>query len=183
MMQKGFIQHHLCIFKNLKKLVYSVANGAGFTLIELLIVIAIMGILGTVSIAGFNNFNKAQILQTSASDVATMLNLAKYRAQSQAKLGPRCGDSGYTLVGYRVDISQANGSYLLKAICQNSGITTSDSIGSAKILPKSLSFTSSPTFTFAVLSGKVLAPGQIGISGFGNQKTITIDSLGGVNVQ
>lgn len=154
----------------------------GFTLIELMIVLSITAVLGTIGVAGFMTYNKAQILQSSASNLATMLNLAKSRAQSQVKLGASCSES-QTLEGYSVDISFVDNKYTLNSRCLGvlSAVDT-------KSLPQNVSFkspdTSPASFFFPVQKGGVEASGQIVILDSGGRtKTIIINSLGGVSVQ
>jgi len=150
----------------------------GFTLIELLVVMTITIILGTLTIARFDNYKQVQVLQTSTNEVATMLNEAKSRAQSQVKLSS-CGASK-TLSGYEVDISSTNETYKLISLCSGS-LTTLET----KTLPKNVIFknTSSTSFFFPVLSGGVQAAGSVTISSSGKIKTITVNTLGGIRVQ
>jgi prepilin-type N-terminal cleavage/methylation domain-containing protein len=154
----------------------------GFTLIELMIAISIIAILGALGIVGFSNFNKAQVLQTSAKEVIAMLNLAKSRAQSQIK--PLAFCSGGSLSGYKVIISNLK-KYSLYLSCStgvDSLITEQD-----KSLPTGLNFSedSSLSFFFPVRSGGIqasgLSPWQIIIlDNDGKTKTITINPGGNV---
>jgi len=157
----------------------------GFTLIELLVVMAITVILGTLTIAGFDSYKQVQVLQTSTNEVVTMLNEAKSRAQSQVKLGSatKCNDVNKNLVDYKVDVSRANNNYKLSIDCQDSSQNPFSEILETKILPKNVSFTSSTSFSFPVLSGGVQTPGSITISGSGKTKTITVNALGGISTQ
>jgi len=152
----------------------------GFTLIELMVVISITAVLGTLGIAGFVNYNQTQVLQTSANEVVTMLNLAKSRAQSQIKPSELCLNSE-SLSGYSVVISTPR-KYTLYLRCSISGdkkINEQD-----KLLPTGLSFGNNSSFFFPVQKGGVETPGQIVISSSdGRTKIITINSLGGVSMQ
>ena len=154
----------------------------GFTLIELMVVLSVTAVLGTLGIAGFTTYNQVQTLQVSANDLATTLNVARSRALSQVKLGSSCSASSQILEGYSVDISVPNKSYTLSSRC--SGATSNLDI---KTLPQNVSFKSpdtSPTsFFFPVLLGGVQTAGQIVITGFGRDKIIVINSLGGVSSQ
>jgi len=159
----------------------------GFTLIELLVVMAITTVLGALTIAGVDNYNHVQVLQTSTNEVVTMLNEAKSRAQSQVKLGNCSEIADRTLVDYRVDISQTNNSYSLSIDCQDSSDPPNiyPEVLETENLPKNVSFTSqsSPSFSFPVISGGVQAVGIIKISGSGKTKMITVSALGGISVQ
>ena len=150
----------------------------GFTLIELMVVLSITAVLGTLGIAGFMTYNQTQVLQTSASEVVTMLNLAKSRAQSQIKPFALC-PSG-TLDGYSVKIVQDR-SYALWLKCSGLDVKINEQ---DKNLPSGLRFTSSIIFFFPVQTGGVQALGEFAISSSdGKKKTIKVNSLGGVSVQ
>lgn len=155
----------------------------GFTLIELMIVLSVTAVLGTLGIAGFTSFNQTQILQTSANEVVTMLNLAKSRALSQVKLGSSCSAPSQILEGYNVDISITNNSYTLSSRC----FEATNNLDT-KTLPQNVTFETPDTFPtsffFPVLSGGAQkTPGKIVITGFGRNKTIIVNSLGGVSIQ
>ena len=150
----------------------------GFTLIELMVVLSITAVLGTLGIAGFTTYNQIQTLQSATSNVATILNLAKSRAQSQVKLTPLCSSSE-TLVGYKVEIL-APKNYTLYLRC--SGVDR-QVVEEAKILPSDLSFNANTSFFYPIQTGGVQTPGQITIEGYGRSKTIRVNSLGGVSVQ
>ena len=187
---RGFIQHHLCGFRNFRKHFCLDMSGAGFTLIELLVVIAIIGVLTIFTIAGYDNYRKAQILQTASNEVATMLNLARSRAQSQIKPPVTCPNPSpsNTLNGYKVVIT-APKSYALQVSCSASG--DKPIVGQSKQLPKDVAFTSvpNPSFFFPIQTGGVTFVNgntivvQYGGSG-GETKTITVDpALGEVSIQ
>lgn len=155
----------------------------GFTLIELMVVLSIAAVLGTLGIAGFNNYNKVQVLQSSANEVVTMLNLAKSRAQSQVKSGSACDSASKTLKGYSVDISKTNGSYSLISHCFVGMSELTDTL-EAKKLPANLIFDVNISFFFPVQAGGVEVPGQFIISNSdGKQRIIKVNALGGVSVQ
>lgn len=153
----------------------------GFTLIELMIVLSITAVLGTMGAAGFLTYNKIQVLQSSASNIVTMLNLAKSRAQSQVKLGPSCGSESQ-IQGYSVDLIDSK-SYKLVSHCSGGSNDLNKTI-----LPQNVNFKSpdtSPTsFFFPVQTGGVETSGKIVISDSdGKTRTIIVNSLGGVSIQ
>jgi prepilin-type N-terminal cleavage/methylation domain-containing protein len=150
----------------------------GFTLIELMVVLTVTAVLGILGIAGFTTYNQIQILQSASSDVVTILNLAKSRAQSQVKISALCGSSE-TLNGYKVEIL-APKNYTLHLRCSGVDRQVSEE---TKILPNDLSFNISTSFFFPIQMGGVQASGQIVISGFGRSKTVIVNSLGGVSIQ
>lgn len=168
---------------NIKLIIYHLSfiirKSRGFTLIELMVAISITAVLGTLGIAGFINYNKVQVLQTSASEVVTMLNLAKSRAQSQIKPSSLCPEpnnlNGYTVVIdapliYRLELNCSDGSH---PVIEEQN----------KELPTSLNFNSDISFFFPVQTGVVQASGPLTISDSGGKtKTISVNSLGGVIV-
>lgn len=159
---------------------FIIRKSVGFTLIELMVAISITAVLGTLGIAGFTSYNKAQALQTSTNEVVTMLNSAKSRAQSQVKLGSVCNElSPYLLKGYKVEILASDETYLLKILCEG----TADEVITKKTLPPNVIFTSGESsFFFPVQKGGVETVGSITISSGGKTRTITVNSLGGVSV-
>ncbi|MDP2638083.1 MAG: prepilin-type N-terminal cleavage/methylation domain-containing protein [Candidatus Levybacteria bacterium] len=155
----------------------------GFTLVELMVVLSISAILGTLGIAGFNNYNRFQIIQNAASDLVTTFNTARSRAQSQVKLGSSCttGDSSI-LEGYSVDISDDNVSYTLNSHCSGSILPNEIS---KKKLPDNVSFinVSTASFFFPVITGGVKDAGSITLSGYGMEKNIVVNPYGGISMQ
>lgn len=148
----------------------------GFTLIELMVVLSVTAVLGTLGIAGFVIYNQVQVLQSATSDVVTVLNLAKSRAQSQIKPSGCIGG----LNGYKVVITTPR-TYTLYARCSISLDVKIEEQN--KLLPASLSFELSKSFFFPIQTGGVEEDGQIVILGYGREKTITINSFGGVSVK
>ena len=162
---------------------FGMTTERGFTLIELMVVLSVTAVLGTLGIAGFTTYNQVQILQSATSEVVSVLNLAKSRAQSQIKPSNLCSSSG-SLEGYKVEIL-APKNYTLYLRCNVSESSTKDEPvdEEAKVLPSDLNFGSNVSFFFPVQTGGVQTSGQIVISGFGRSKTIIVNSLGGVSVQ
>src|SRR3989344_3552757 len=139
-------------------------NKQGFTLIEVVIAFSIMAIISLVGIAAFLSYNRAQVLNTAASDVVGILNLAKARSSSQVKLASCEG----SLDSYKVGLCKLSSVDCLSpesdpdpekakdiavyAVC--GGTTVSPAVVSKK-LPQGISFSSGgPTvFLFRVLTG------------------------------
>lgn len=157
---------------------FMIRKSAGFTLIELMVVLSVTAILGTFGIVGFTTYNDIQTLQSAASDVASVLNLAKSRAQSQVKFSALCSTSG-KLDGYKVEIL-APKNYNLYLRCSENDRKVDEE---AKVLPRNVSFNESISFFFPIQTGGVQAAGQIVILGFGRSKTVIVNSLGGVSIQ
>lgn len=160
----------------------NLSSPKGFTLIELLVVIAIIAALSIIGIAALVAYSRAQVLNASASDIATLLNAAKSRAQSQVK--PTTGVcSTSPLDSYQVSLSIASKTYQLNAVCAGNTML----IGQAKTLPTDISFDSGGTTTtaisFLIITGGVKGAGDIKISGYSNSKKITVNSSGNITVQ
>lgn len=165
-------------FKNKKNLLspisYLLSLQPGFTLIELLAVISIIAILSVVGIASFLSYSKTVSLNTAVSDVTTLLNLAKSRAQSQVKPS---GISCTNLDGYRVVINLPKNSYHLEASCIN---PISVVPGAEKTLPKNVCFSCEipPSIYFHVFTGAVDGASNIGILGEAGYKAVSVSNTG-----
>jgi prepilin-type N-terminal cleavage/methylation domain-containing protein len=166
------------IWKKIVNSQWSIVNRQpGFTLIEISIVISILAIISTAGLASFVNYSRTQALQTSASELATTLNLAKSRAFSQVK-PPEC--SAQPLNGYKVVISEIMNTFELDAVCSGNNSIPIQTRPLSKGVTFSISDTSSTSFLFPVISGGVVGSGKVVITGFGMKKTITVDSIGNV---
>src|SRR3989344_2043476 len=163
---------------NLSSLIFHLSSRDGFTLVELIVVISVAAVVSVIGIAAFVSYSQTQSLNTAAEDIGNMFCLAKSRAASGGKPTTAPCDT-QALQGYKITITHPS-TYQLDALC---------SLGSSPVLPpknlsnnNNITFTtpaSSPTsFTFSVLTGGFSQTGTIVLSGFGKDKTITIDSLG-----
>jgi len=160
-------------------------SARGFTLIELVVALSIMAILGTIGIASFANYSKAQTLQQAVSDVTTALNTAK--ARTAAQVNDAC--SGKAFNGYNVTlkkgVSPALDYYNLYAVCGGS-----PTLISTTNFPKGIMLDGNNTISisFLALSGGVVATptniikiDQVNINKVTTaSKTITVDSLGNI---
>ncbi len=158
---------------------------SGFTLIELLVVISIIGIISSVTLASLGNFNKANSLKQTASQLASFLSDAKSRSLSQLKPTGCNGD----LSGYTVDFCLNTGgsctsvdSYVLSVTC---GGTKTKLV--TRRLPSAVHFTSSGTtsssYTFGILNGGVTGSGRTIISGYGTTASVVVSQTGAVSIQ
>ncbi|MBI2195692.1 MAG: prepilin-type N-terminal cleavage/methylation domain-containing protein [Candidatus Levybacteria bacterium] len=148
----------------------------GFTFIEISVVISILSILTTLGIAAFVNYSRNQSLQTAALDLVTTLNLAKSRSFSQAK-PPECASE--TLEGYRVSILASSDGYELHAICTGN-LYQVKKVTFPQNITVSSNGTTSRSFFFPVISGGVTGSGSVILVGYGNSRTISVDSVGTV---
>lgn len=153
------------------------ANGQlGFTLIELAVVISILAILTTVGLAAFVSYSRTQTIASAASDLSTILNLAKSRSFSQVK-PEQCVNQ--SLDGYKVLIFLSSNSYEMDAVCSGN-VYKIKSVNLPQNVVFSSDATTSTSFFFPVISGGVLGSGSVVLSGFGQTRTITVDLVGTV---
>lgn len=149
----------------------------GFTLIELLVVISIIGLLFTIGIAAYQEFNRGQIVVQAAQELKESLRLA----QSKALAGEKPAGCTGGLLGWRISAPNNSNSYQLQAVC--SGATVSTKIIT---LPGDLEKKSGPTtILFKVLTPGVEGAGTITIKGFGNlkQAKVTITASGEIKME
>lgn len=161
-------------------------NSEGFTLIELIVVFTILAVLSTIGIVAFLGYDQVQSIQAAKNDLSTLLYLAKSRSFSQI-VPFQC--SGRGLDGYEVRICglpssnciSSNVDFEMLVRCQGSAV--SPAITTRK-LPKNISFdsqgTTSTSFIFPTITGGVRGNGVIAIQGYGQQKTVTVTSTGGI---
>ena len=91
--------------------IYKMNNQRGFSLIELIIVVAILGIMGTIAASTFQSYVNNSNLRTAARDMASDMANTKQRAVSE----------GLT---YRITISTGGNSYTITRV--NADGTTTD---------------------------------------------------------
>lgn len=113
-------------------------NCLGFTLIELLIAISIIGIIFTVGLARYNQFNRRQILVQAARELKSNLRLAQSKALAGEK--PTGCD---VLSGHKLEFLGNNRDYKIVAVCGSdidvkTGLTLGPSI--TKTGPSSVLF-------------------------------------------
>lgn len=164
------------------------STNLGFTLIELLVVFSVTAILAGVGIAGLASYSRSQQLNQSANSVKTLINQARFSALSAVKSGTSvldapvsCGED--PLIGYSIEVLEdrihmrmvcATGNYDIKSLT----------------LPEQLIFdtvqdggTACTQFMFDPLTAKSTGlPCNIVISGFGQQKTVTVDTIGNTSI-
>lgn len=93
----------------------------GFTLIELLVVAAIIGVLTSIGVASYNNFNERRIVEKVAEELKTNLRLAQSKAMNNEKDTSFCG--GDVLDGWYVEYIDSS-SYKLYGQCGGSEFGT-----------------------------------------------------------
>lgn len=142
----------------------------GFTLVELLIVSTIMGILFSVGLAGYNNFNRRRIVREAALELLNNLRFAQEKALNGEK------PSGCSLLnGWKLEF--ISGGYQIKAACTNGEFGTKDFSFSSGV-----SKTSGPSsFLFKVLAHGVKDGGEILLSGFGKNYKVKVTKSGEIS--
>lgn len=146
---------------------------SGFTIIELLITISIIGLVLTIGLVYYQDFNRRQVVVQAAKDLKSNLRLA----QSKALSGEKPGGCSGTLSGYRVDFTANN--YTLAAICGDipfGARTYSFTAGVSKVSgPNSL--------LFRVLAGGVDPPGEIVLSGKNYSSKVVVKAGGEISLE
>lgn len=100
--------------------IYHIQDSQGFTLIELMMVIVIMGVLFSLGVVYFSNFNKTQTIKGVGQTLKG--NLRDIQGKALAGVKPTtasCQAVGVTLDGYRVTILN-NFTYRIQAVCSGS---------------------------------------------------------------
>lgn len=132
---------------------------AGFTFIELLIVVMIISAFSGLSLAYYNNFNKASKLDTEANKLLQTLELAKKKATARDIEGyeSHCGyasDPENIFNGYKVEIT-TNG-YSIKIECTTSTGTYENTVYSYSFLNTAKVITNTTTsILFTPAAGQV----------------------------
>lgn len=143
----------------------------GFTLIEISVVISVLAILSTLGIASFVSFSHKQELSSTVYELSTTINLAKSRAFSQVKPA-QCAN--LPLDGYKIVITPPN-SYQMDAVCGGYSFNIK-----SVTMPKNITSTTYASFFFPVITGGVTGAGTVALTGYGQTKTVTVDSLGNI---
>ena len=161
---------------------------SGFTLIELLVVFSLTAILSGIGIVSFSNYNKLQQLSQSANNAQLLINQARFNSLSVVKkssdskgVSQNCGSQ--TLTGYYVEIFNATFELRLYLDCK----TLSPALIKTVALPKNLTFDSKTTCTKIRFNSLTAMPSgvpcNIVLSGYGQQKTISVDTGGNTSIQ
>lgn len=150
----------------------------GYTLIELLIVISLIGILSSVGLAVYNNFNRNQLITASAKKIVGDLRLTQSLAANNQKPADSCGVlNGYIFVisgtSYHIDVDCSNPVYnnnpVKTGFIASNIVTTGFTRVKFMVLRQGIIFTGGQTLTLT-------APG------FSKTKIITVDRGGGINI-
>ena len=159
----------------------------GFTLIELLVVFSLIAVLSGIGLVSFVTYSRSQQVNQSANNIKLLINQARFNALSGVKTNQdingntvSCGAA--SLGGYTINIL-GNSQLEMNQLCTN----ISPSRIKLLVLPNNITFSVATTCTqihFNTLSPTANgAPCSIVLSGFGQIKTISVDSGGNTSVR
>jgi len=151
---------------------------SGFTLIEVIVGVVIMGIIFSIGVAKYGEFNRSQIVEQAALDLKNNLRLAQNRAFSGQKDADICGDPAVgdtkPLDGWYVSFT--NNSYQIYGQCGGdpfSQATVDLSIKKVTIVSPLPS-----TIRFKPLGQGVENEGTITLLGSGGSRTVSVTATG-----
>lgn len=147
----------------------------GFTLIELLVAMSIVGILFSLGVAKYQQFNRRQILVQAAQELKSNLRLAQDKALAGEKPSGWCSGADEALKGYRLYFS-SDKNYKTEAVCSNSDVSP-NTVKSVNLLGN-VTGPSGEDVLFKVLAQGVDAAASFTLSGFGETQTITVSVTG-----
>jgi prepilin-type N-terminal cleavage/methylation domain-containing protein len=157
----------------------------GFTLLELLVVITIMGVLLTGSIAGYGRFNTENRLKQAALTLKNNLRFAQTLASSGKKPEDTGAETCGKLLGYVVTFpappANKPTTYTIGPLCDSGALFAAET--KTFSLPVDITIVSSPaSLTFYVLTRGTDSVGStpIVLQGTGNTYTLTITGSGDI---
>jgi len=146
-------------------------RNSGYSIIEILVVIAILGIILTIGTVSFESLRSKKQLQITVDSISTKLEEAKTNAVA---------DKG----GLNYGIYLQPTSYTLfsgNTYNPNSGTNSSTTIPTNILISKILS-NGGDAIVFSRITGSPQATGTIVISGSSGVATVTVGTLGDINV-
>jgi len=156
-----------------------IQNCRGFTLVEILIVMGIIALLTSLSIAAYSTYTRNQKFNNAVNDTYNMLQVAKSRASSQYVPSDKCtydAVAGYVFEGYQVTI---NASSVDLSVRCNGAV---QNVNSVKI-PSGILTPVPTTIVFKALDGTVNTSSDIVLTfQDGNIKRITIPKNGKITI-
>jgi len=170
------------------KILYGKSSNLGFTIVELLVVITMVGLVAGVGIFSLVNYGNAQSLEQATGSIKSLFDEAKFNSLSSVKIVTSFEGEGITcdnVSSYYVKVVMASQDIVnLYMDCGNEAYLID-----SYILPDNLNLGQSTTcgeifyesVTLEVGAEPVL-PCDLTIEGFGDEKNITIDTLGNFNI-
>lgn len=150
----------------------------GFTLIEILISISVIAILSGIGITAFTQFNRRQLVVSSARKLITDLRLAQSKADSSEKPADCTGD----LLSYQVDIDHSARKY---SIIPNCAQTIPPAVIKTVSLPQVVTTSGLTRATFKLLRQGVVVVGgsTINLNAYGIQHKIILGPGGEISTE
>lgn len=81
----------------------SIIHKSGFTFIELLVGVGILGIITSIGVASYNNFNDQRVVEKAAAELKTNLRLVQSKAMNNEKDLTVCGEA--PLLGWYANLA------------------------------------------------------------------------------
>jgi prepilin-type N-terminal cleavage/methylation domain-containing protein len=149
---------------------------AGFTLVELLMATAVIGLLLTIGLASYVDYNRKRRVRESALDLLNNLRFAQEKALSGEK--PSSGSCS-VLDGWKLEFI-SNEEYCVQAVCSGVGVGDTRSYQFEEGVSKT---SGSNAFLFRVLALGVnfSGSGEIQLSGFGRVEKIVVEEAGNIH--
>lgn len=169
----------LVFIKLVRKFHQTLQNLPGFTLVELLIVMGIIALLTSLSIAAYSTYTRNQKFNNAVNDTYNMLQVAKSRASSQVVPSDKCTydtTNGYVFNGYQVTVNST--SIELSVLC-NGAVKSVSKV----TIPTDMVKPVGTTIIFNALDGTVdTTPDIILTIEDTDTKTITIPKNGKITI-
>lgn len=155
----------------------------GFTLIEILVAVSIIGILTTIGISSYSNFNEKRKVRRAAEELKIYIRLAASKAINNEKdtRAGYCDSDDKVLSGWFVDLANKK----IYGMCGNTTECDYLDVDGTEFGEKSFNkgedISPSSTFCFYPLAGGTNLPGTLTITiGGAGGETLTVDVSGNV---
>ena len=142
---------------------------SGFTVVELLIILSLIALLFTLGIAQYNRFNRAQSLNRAKDELVSNLRLT----QGKAMAGEKPEVCTETLSGHKLKFTD-NQNYKIVAVCGEEVDIKTDVVLPAGVIKQA----GPDEIFFRVLSQGIESDISLILSGFDEEKTITVNTAG-----
>jgi len=145
------------------------SSNLGFTIVELLIILSLIALLFTLGMAQYNRFNRSQCLNRAKDELISNLRLAQGKAMAAEKPSS-CTE---TLSGHKLKFTD-NQNYKIVAVCGEEIDIKTD-----VAFPDGVIKQAGPNeIFFKVLNQGIESDVTLTLSGFGETKTITVNTAG-----
>lgn len=153
-------------------------NSSGYTLIELIVVIAIMGIILSIGLAGWTSYQNKEKLRAETQEVISWLRKIQTKAGRGEKPSADCPTLDY------YEINQTNRSLQADTYClDESGVSVDMGTVDSVTVEEGVSLNLSSSFIFYSNSGVTGQSRTISLTYAGNTYTINISESGKISWQ